>query len=249
MIGMRSERWRMGLFAAACLVLTFAPPRLKAQDVGAQSLGSQTLTCSSDNGRRQSCPSQYNPISNVELMKRLGGSAACSQGRTWGFDPRAVWVDGGCRAQFRVWGWSGGGGGTGNSQTVRCRSMDGSFRHCPVSGWVRSAQLTQQLGNATCTQGRTWGWDNNGVWVDRQCKGDFRVWIGGRPHGNTRVVRCESQGGSQNRCPVSGFISGALVEQQYSGSPCIQGTSWGFDGRGIWVSRGCRADFRVWMSR
>jgi hypothetical protein len=48
---------------------------------------------------------------------------------------------------------------------------------------------------------------------------------------------------------VNGFITGALVEQQYSGSPCIQGTSWGFDNRGLWVSRGCRADFRVWVTR
>lgn len=214
----------------------------------AQQIGSQVLTCSSDNGRRQSCPSQYNPISNVQLIKRLSGSASCTQGRTWGFDSRGVWVDAGCRAQFQVYGWSGG-GNTGNSTTVRCRSMDGSFRHCPVNGWVRSAQLTQQLGNAACTQGRTWGWDNNGVWVDRQCKGDFRVWIGGRPGGSSRVVRCESQGGSQNRCSVNGFITGALIEQQYSGSPCIQGTSWGFDNRGLWVSRGCRADFRVWLTR
>jgi hypothetical protein len=227
------------------LTVTFLATPSKAQ---AQQIGSQILTCSSDNGRRQSCPSQYNPISNVQLMKRLSGSASCTQGRSWGFDSRGVWVDAGCRAQFQVYGWSGG-GNTGNSTTVRCRSMDGSFRHCPVNGWVRSAQLTQQLGNAACTQGRTWGWDNNGVWVDRQCKGDFRVWIGGRPSGSSRVVRCESQGGSQNRCSVNGFITGALVEQQYSGSPCIQGTSWGFDNRGLWVSRGCRADFRVWVTR
>ena len=67
----------------------------------AQQIGSQVLTCSSDNGRRQSCPSQYNPISNVQLIKRLSGSASCTQGRSWGFDTRGVWVDAGCRAQFQ----------------------------------------------------------------------------------------------------------------------------------------------------
>jgi hypothetical protein len=239
-------RWTITLFAGAIILLL--PGAARAQDVGAQGIGSQVLTCSSDNGRRQSCPSQYNPISNAQLMKQMGG-ARCVQGRTWGFDARAIWVDSGCRGQFRVYGWSGGGGGSGNSTTVRCRSMDGGFRHCPVNGWVRGADLTQQLGNANCAQGRTWGWDNNGVWVDRQCKGDFRVWIGGRPHGRSTVVRCDANLVGRKRCPLNGFITGALVEEQYSGAPCIQGTSWGFDSRGLWAERGCRADFRVWFSR
>ncbi len=31
--------------------------------------------------------------------------------------------------------------------------------------------------------------------------------------------------------------------RQYSGSPCDRGYSWGYDYRGIWVDRGCRAEF------
>lgn len=30
-----------------------------------------------------------------------------------------------------------------------------------------------------------------------------------------------------------------------SDAPCIEGVSWGYDRRGIWVDRGCRADFVV----
>jgi hypothetical protein len=137
---------------------------------------------------------------------------------------------------------------TGDSTTVRCRSTNGRFRHCPVNGWVRRAQLTQQIGGSACVQGKSWGYDDNGVWVDRDCQGEFRVWIGGRPSGRSTVVRCSSQNGSQKRCPVDGYIKSATVEHQFSGSPCIQGSTWGFDSRNLWVNRGCRADFRVWLS-
>ena len=29
-------------------------------------------------------------------------------------------------------------------------------------------------------------------------------------------------------------------------SPCVQGSSWGWDRNGVWVDRGCRADFLVY---
>jgi hypothetical protein len=33
--------------------------------------------------------------------------------------------------------------------------------------------------------------------------------------------------------------------KQNSETPCRQSESWGYDDRGIWVDRGCRADFQV----
>ena len=137
---------------------------------------------------------------------------------------------------------------SGASTSIRCRSTDGRFRHCPVNGWVRGAQLTRQISGANCAQGRSWGYDNMGVWVDRGCQGEFQVWTGGRPGGRSTVVRCSSQDGGRKTCPAGGRIANALVDQQFSGSPCIQGTTWGFDSRNLWVTRGCRADFRVWLS-
>jgi hypothetical protein len=32
---------------------------------------------------------------------------------------------------------------------------------------------------------------------------------------------------------------------QRSGSPCIQGQTWGYSRNQIWVDRGCRADFQL----
>jgi hypothetical protein len=88
-------------------------------------------------------------------------------------------------------------------------------------------------------------WSLGRSWLPRR----VRVWTGGRPSGRSMVVRCSSQNGTRRTCPVGGFIKSATVEQQFSGSPCIQDSTWGFDNRSLWVNRGCRADFRVWLSR
>src|SRR5260370_42180931 len=33
--------------------------------------------------------------------------------------------------------------------------------------------------------------------------------------------------------------------RQLSGAPCQEGSTWGYDARGIWVDRGCRAEFSL----
>ncbi len=44
-------------------------------------------------------------------------------------------------------------------------------------------------------------------------------------------------------CAASTPAVGVQMTNQRSGSPCIQGQTWGYDRQGIWVDRGCRADF------
>lgn len=57
-------------------------------------------------------------------------------------------------------------------------------------------------------------------------------------------VRCESQGGSQEQCPIP---SNARVElaRHLSEMPCRQGQNWGVGTSFIWVNNGCRAEFAV----
>ena len=38
---------------------------------------------------------------------------------------------------------------------------------------------------------------------------------------------------------------GVRLVRQNSDAACRQGSTWGFDRRGIWVDRGCRAEFAV----
>jgi Protein of unknown function (DUF3011) len=59
---------------------------------------------------------------------------------------------------------------------------------------------------------------------------------------NGRQVTCASDDMKRHLCQVD-TSRGVRMTNQRSGSPCIQGQTWGYDRRGIWVDRGCRADF------
>jgi hypothetical protein len=57
------------------------------------------VTCESRSDRYQSCP--IPTAGYVTLDRQLSGTA-CTQGRTWDYNRREIWVDDGCRAKFRV---------------------------------------------------------------------------------------------------------------------------------------------------
>ena len=57
-------------------------------------------------------------------------------------------------------------------------------------------------------------------------------------------LSCSSDDGRRHYCPAD-TRGGVQLVKQRSDSPCRQGYSWGFDRGGVWVDRGCRADFIV----
>jgi hypothetical protein len=56
------------------------------------------------------------------------------------------------------------------------------------------------------------------------------------------TVTCESVHSQRNYCPAY-TRNGVTLQTQLSKSGCRQGSSWGYDSRGIWVANGCRAVF------
>jgi hypothetical protein len=61
----------------------------------------------------------------------------------------------------------------------------------------------------------------------------------------TTTIRCSSSQNRYNYCGIRGQIVSAYLSRQTSGAYCQQGTSWGYDQGGVWVDRGCAADFTV----
>jgi hypothetical protein len=137
---------------------------------------------------------------------------------------------------------------------VACHSNDRRTQICGVNtrGGVR---LVRQESRAACIEGRTWGYDYRGIWVTRGCRATFAVGRAyGRPgygdgpgygHG-AQVVRCESVDNRPRFCHVPGGIRRADIVRQRSKAPCDYDYSWGYRRDGIWVERGCRADFQVY---
>jgi hypothetical protein len=58
------------------------------------------VRCESTDQARKRCPAQVT-AATVELVRQISDTA-CVQDKTWGWDADGVWVDGGCRALFRV---------------------------------------------------------------------------------------------------------------------------------------------------
>ena len=85
--------------------------------------------------------------------------------------------------------------------------------------------------------GRGHGW-NGGGWNN----GGYDNGYG---DGYGRTFRCESEKGRTRTCGVDGRGRVQLV-RQLSNAACIEGRTWGRDARGVWVTDGCRAEFRSW---
>ncbi|MFT3762824.1 MAG: DUF3011 domain-containing protein [Pseudoxanthomonas sp.] len=140
---------------------------------------------------------------------------------------------------------------SGYGRTFRCESTDNRQRSCSVdtNGGV---QLVRQLSKTRCVQGRNWGWDRSGVWVNGGCRAEFVAGRGGRYPGDNypgnggygQTLRCESTDNRYRTCQAT-IRRGVELTRQLSKTQCVRGRNWGWDRNGVWVSGGCRGEFRV----
>lgn len=138
----------------------------------------------------------------------------------------------------------------GYGDQVRCDSPKFRYRHCRmnIAGGVR---LVQQYSESACVRGRTWGVNRDGVWVDRGCAARFEQSAGyghdrqrpGYAHDqNRQTFRCESPEYKYRYCGVDTRYGVRLV-RQISNTQCIRGQNWGVNPGGVWVDKGCAAEF------
>ena len=144
--------------------------------------------------------------------------------------------------------------------TIRCESNDGRTRECATGGG--RVMIERQISSSACIEGRSWGYGRNGIWVSQGCRADFRVIgdnygdnhggnygdtyggnYGDNDGGNGQLVRCESNDGRNRTCPMD-TRGGVQLVRQISKAACIEGRNWGSNRGGVWVTDGCRADFR-----
>jgi len=127
---------------------------------------------------------------------------------------------------------------------VRCESRDRRTSYCNVDtrGGVR---LVRQLSDRSCIRGRDWGANERGIWVTDGCRAEFALSSGyGSGSGYARSFRCESTDNRTRYCRADSRY-GIQIVRQLSSNSCIEGRTWGVTRDGVWVSRGCRADFAI----
>jgi hypothetical protein len=136
------------------------------------------------------------------------------------------------------------------AETIRCESDRGHRHECSFDGFGR-VELRRQLSRTDCIEGRTWGLEGrHTVWVSNGCRADFfveRTRVERDEHHGDRRARtiiCESDNNTRHRCDVD-TQWGVRLTRQLSRNGCILNRTWGYDGRGIWVRDGCRAEFTL----
>jgi Protein of unknown function (DUF3011) len=134
-----------------------------------------TVVCESRDGRRHRCAADT--LGQVTLGQMLTRSKQCVEGRSWGHDNAGIWVDRGCRAEFLIVDNRGTYRDRGSSQAARtlvCESNGSQRAYCRAD--VRfGVQLTRQISRTNCVLNRTWGSDQNGVWVSNGCRAEFAL--------------------------------------------------------------------------
>ena len=156
---------------------------IQAAAMGGGNYGDNTVVrCSSDDGGLHYC--QADTRGDVDLLRQRS-HADCTEGYSWGFDQRGIWVDKGCRGDFVVqpndqpeYGEPVDGPG----QSLYCASDDGRKNYC-AADTRDGVHLVKQRSTSACQEGYSWGADDRGIWVDHGCRADFAVRGGrGREH-------------------------------------------------------------------
>lgn len=199
----------------------------------------EIVVCESKDGRRNNC--KADTTEGAQIVRALG-DRDCGFGREWGYDANGIWVNKGCRAEFVVRGKP-----RPTLQTVDCASENGARRECPAVTQFGVA-IIKQISERGCTLGKSWGFDETGVWVSDGCHGQFA--LGGyrlpaeAVPATASKITCESVDGGQKHCAVDTSHGVGLI-RQISDSDCVLNRTWAYDRNGIWVSDGCRAEFAV----
>jgi len=134
--------------------------------------------------------------------------------------------------------------------TVVCESRDGRRHRCAADTLGQITLGRQLTRRSNCVEGRTWGYDSKGIWVDRGCRAEFLIDDNGgtyRDRGPSQAMRtlvCESNGSQRTYCRADARF-GVQLTRQISRTNCVLDRNWGSDQNGIWVSNGCRAEFSL----
>ncbi len=127
-----------------------------------------------------------------------------------------------------------------DSYSLTCESVGNRRRECRLRSAPSLATLERQLSNTACVQGSTFGVSGSVLWVDRGCRGRFRI----TPLWESYTLSCNSEGMRRQECRTRSSSIVRLVRTT-SRSRCIEGHSWGHSGSTLWVDRGCAGVFEV----
>jgi len=176
----------------------------------------QTIHCGDLHGARVQCSAGgYITGARIVSQKLMG---TCKPNETWGYASNYVWTEKMCIADFEV---------TYGSQNNGSYTQNGTYPNGTYpNGTIRSGTLGTRV--VSCGAERANNGNGNG-------NGNANGNGNGRRNGRGRTVTCNA----------GGRIASVRLVRADNGNRCRQGNTWGWNGREIWTSNGCRGDFEV----
>lgn len=130
------------------------------------------------------------------------------------------------------------------SDVVTCESRGDRYTECqtPFRG---AARVANNLSSTRCIEGVNFGSRPGLVWVRGGCRARFVEddrFTPGPILGGDFI--CESRRNAYTECRTT--VRGrAVLEEQLSREPCVEGRTWGNRQGLVWVDRGCRGRFSM----
>lgn len=188
----------------------------------------RTILCASDNNRSRTC--RIDTRGGVRLVSQES-RAPCIRGRTWNYNAGGIWVGHGCRARFHV----------GSARAAYVQRSSPAYRY-PASnsrahygyGYAQPRHDDRFANPVAAVLGALLGTGS---------RNDYRAVYSGR---QPQVFRCESDGLRPRFCRLPFHAQRIDLHRQLSRTHCAQGYNWGWRSDGVWVERGCRAEFVVY---
>jgi len=92
---------------------------------------------------------------------------------------------------------------------IKCESTNDKYQYCSVKT-DNEVRMLQQISDARCEQGKSWGHDKEGVWVDHNCAAEFQVGRSG-PSTSQKVAAGAAAGAA--------ILQAMLANQQPAATP------------------------------
>jgi hypothetical protein len=103
----------------------------------------------------------------------------------------------------------------GQVQQITCESTENKYRYCAAST-DNEVRMLRQISTERCDQGKSWGYDKEGVWVDLNCAAEFRVGRSG-PSTSQKIAAGAAAGAA--------VLQAMLGGQQAASAPAPAATS------------------------
>jgi hypothetical protein len=190
----------------------------------------EDMRCGSVPGANNYC--RVDTSRGVELIHQHS-AYACYYNDTWGYDSNGIWVANGCSATFRI-------GSRERKDNDDAAAIGLGILALGILGAV--AADNDDGGHHSAPPPPPPG--GYGPGYPPPPPPSHGGGYGGYED-DYEIISCNSKNNKYKYCPVRVRSHAELVRQR-SRNSCRFNKTWGYDRRGVWVSKGCRADFAIY---